>query len=238
MSQYVTPGSHWLQRTLAELPQLRTPFSAVLPLVAKALKAGVLGPDDARAYLHQLKTAGSWVDAYSLWVSLHEGPLPALYNGSFEQPFDPDGFDWEPTVTTPASRAGAIVERRSADKHGAVMALQFTGRALPVPLVRQYLFIAEGRYRLRGEYMAHQLRMEQGLAWNVQCTAAAASAGRTAPLGDTGGVWQPFTLEFSVPPGCGAVASLQLETFAPFEAALGARGRAAFDALSLEKLAH
>jgi hypothetical protein len=233
---YVTPGSHWLPRALGELSALKAPFSAVLPLLARALKEGVLSPDDARVYLRQLKSAGDWLDAYSLWVSLHEGPVPALYNGSFEEPFDPDGFDWEPTVTTPASRSGAIVERRVSDKHGAVLDIRFTGRALPVPLVRQYLFIGEGRYRLRGEYMAHQLRMEQGLAWNVQCTGSAASAGRTAALGDTGGSWEAFALDFSVPAGCGAVASLQLETFAPFEAALGARGRVAFDAISLEKL--
>jgi hypothetical protein len=233
---YVTPGSHWLPRALGELSALKAPFSAVLPLLARALKTGVLSADDARVYLRELKRAGDWLDAYSLWVSLHEGPVPALYNGSFEEPFDPDGFDWEPTITTTASRAGAIVERRASDKHGAVLDIRFTGRALPVPLVRQYLFIGEGRYRLRGEYMAHQLRMEQGLAWNVQCTGSAASAGRTVALGDTAGAWEPFALEFTVPAGCGAVASLQLETFAPFEAALGARGRVAFDAISLEKL--
>jgi len=232
---YVTAGSHWLPRALDELQGLKAPFSAVLPLLSRALKTGVLGPDDARVYLRQLKSAGAWLDAYSLWVSLHDGPLPALYNGSFEEPFDPDGFDWEPTVTTPASRAGAIVERRGSDKHGAVLDVRFTGRALPAPLVRQYLFIGEGRYRLRGEYMAQQLRMENGLAWTVQCTTSRASAGRTAALGDTGGSWEPFTLDISVPPGCGAVVSLQLETFAPFEAGLGARGRVAFDALSLEK---
>jgi hypothetical protein len=236
MFPYVTPGSHWLPRALGEVSALKAPFSAVLPLLAKALKAGVLSADDARVYLRQLKSAGAWLDAYSLWVSLHDGPMPTLYNGSFEEPFDADGFDWEPTLTTPASRAGAFVERRGSDKHGAVLDIRFTGRALPVPLVRQYLFIGEGRWRLRGEYMAHQLRMEQGLAWNVQCTAIPASAGRTAALGDTGGSWAPFTLDFSVPAGCGAVASLQLETFSPFEAKLGARGHAVFDAFSLEKL--
>jgi hypothetical protein len=234
---YLAPGSHWLPRALRELSALNPPFSAVLPLLAKALKTGTLSPDDARVYLRQLKRANAWLDAYSLWVSLHEGPLPTLYNGSFEEPFDPDGFDWEPVLTTPASRAGAIVERRASDKHGAVLDIQFTGRPFPSPLVHQYLFIGEGRYRLRGQYMAHHLRMEQGLAWAVQCTAASASAGRTAALGDTGGAWEPFTLDFSVPVGCGAVASLQLETYAPFEASLGARGRVAFDALSLEKIA-
>jgi hypothetical protein len=236
MFPYVTPGSHWLPRALGEVSALKAPFSAVLPLLSKALKTGVLSADDARVYLRQLKSAGAWLDAYSLWVSLHDGPMPTLYNASFEEPFDPDGFDWEPTFTTPASRAGAIVERRGSDKHGAVLDIHFTGRAFQVPLVRQYLFIGEGHYRLRGEYMAHQLRMEQGLAWAVQCTATSASAGRSAALADTGGSWEPFTLDFSVPAGCGAVASLQLEPFAPFEAKLGARGHVVFDAFSLEKL--
>jgi hypothetical protein len=234
---YVTPNSHWLQRALGELSRLRAPFSAVLPLVARALKVGALAPDDARVYLRQLKAAGAWLDAYSLWVSLHDGPLPTLYNGSFEDPFDPDGFDWQPAAAVPSNRAGAIIERRGSDKHGTVLDVKFTGRALPVPLVQQYLFLAPGKYRLRGEFMAGQFRMEQGLAWNVQCAAAPVSAGRSRALVDTGGAWAPFEFEFNVPPNCGAVASLQLETFAPFEAALGARGHVAFDAFSLEKLA-
>jgi hypothetical protein len=233
---YVTPGSRWLPRALGELSPLNAPFSAVLPLVSKALKAGVLSADDARVYLRQLKRAGAWLDAYSLWVSLHDAPLPALYNGSFEDPFDPDGFDWEPTITTPAGRAGAVVERRGSDRHGAVLDIHFTGRALPVPLVRQYVFIGSGRYRVRGEYQAQQFRMEQGLAWSVHCTAGDTTAGRSPALADTGGIWRSFEFDFAVPPGCGAVVSLQLETFAPFEAALGARGRIAFDALTLEKL--
>jgi hypothetical protein len=234
---YVVAGSHWLRGALGELPRLQVPFSTALPLVAKALKTGVLEPEDARAYVRQLKAAGAWVDAYSLWVAVHDGPVSALYNGNFDQPFDPDGFDWEPASTGPMSRAGAIVERRSADKHAAVLDIRFTGRAMPVPLVRQYLFVAPGRYRVRGEYMAHQLRMEHGLAWNAQCTVNSASAGRSLALADTAGAWLPFTFEFTVPKDCGAVTSLQLETYAPLEAALGARGRVAFDALSLEKLA-
>jgi hypothetical protein len=70
----------------------------------------------------------------------------------------------------------------------------------------------------------------------VQCTAGGASAGRSRALIDTGGMWQAFEFDFTVPRGCGAVASLQLETFAPFEAALGARGRVAFDAFVLENV--
>jgi hypothetical protein len=114
--------------------------------------------------------------------------------------------------------------------------IRFTGRPFAVPLVRQYLFLGPGRYRLRGDYKAAQLRMEEGLAWTVRCTASAVQAGKSAGLNDTGNAWQPFEFEFSVPRNCGWVASLQLETFTPIQATLGSRGRAAFDSLALQQV--
>jgi hypothetical protein len=189
-----------------------------------------------RTYVRQLKAAGAWADAYSLWLVLQGTSMPTLNNGSFDQPFVSDGFDWEAATAGPPSRAGAIVERRGAEERGAVLDLRFTGRAIAVPMVRQYLFLGEGRYRLRGEYMTRQLRMEEGLAWNVHCTASKTRAGGSPGLADTAGAWRSFAFEFTVPAGCGLVASLQLETFTPSEAALGARGRVAFDAFSLEKV--
>ena len=232
---HITPDSHWLGDVLANMQAPAASFSAALPLVAQALKVGVLGPDAVRGYVRQLKAAGAWADAYGLWLVLQGKPMPALANGGFDEAFAVDGFDWEVMAAGPPSRAGAIVERRGAEERGAVLDLRFTGRAIAVPLIRQYLFLGPGRYRLRGDYMTRQLRMEQGLAWNVHCTAAKSQAGGSPALQDTGGAWQPFTFEFTVPADCGLVASLQLETFAPTEAALGARGRVAFDAFSLEK---
>lgn len=236
LSPHIQAGSLWFTRVMAQMPQAKAAFSTALPLVAQALKAGILDAGTVNGYIRQLKASGSWADAYGLWLSLHGKPLPVLYNGGFEEAFQADGFDWEPTSTTPASKAGAIIERRGAEQRGTVLDIRFTGRALAIPLVRQYLYLGPGRYRLRGEFMARQLRMEQGLAWSVNCTAAATQTGRSAALGETGGAWQPFEFEFSIPAGCGLASSLQLETFAPFEAALGARGRVAFDSFSLEKL--
>lgn len=233
---HLTPGSHWLSRTLAQMSQLRLPFSPALPLVAQALKLELLDADTVRRYLRQLKAAGAWADAYALWLSLHGKPLPTLYNGSFDDAFQADGFDWEFSDATPASRAGAVAERRAAEERGAILDIRFTGRAMNLPLARQNLFLGPGRYRLTGEYMASQLRLEHGLGWSVKCTAAAAPAGRSAPLADTGGNWQAFSFEFQIPSGCGLVAGLQLETHTAAEAASGSRGRAAFDALSLERL--
>lgn len=237
LADHLTPGSRWFRQVLAQMAQAGGPFSTALPLVVRALRAEVLDAQTVLAYVRQLKAAGAWVDAYSLWLTLSGKALPLVYNGGFDEPFQPDGFDWELPPPAPASRAGAFVERRGGDHRGAVLDIRFTGRAIHVPLVRQHLFLGEGRYRLRGDYMTRQLRMESGLAWTIACTAAPVQAGKSDALVDTAGVWHPFSFEFSVPPGCGMVASLQLETFAPSQAPLGARGRAAFDALALEKIA-
>jgi hypothetical protein len=222
---------------MAQLPQGQAAFSAALPLVVRALHACNLDHETIRAYIRQLKTTGAWTDAYSLWLALQARDLPILFNAGFDDAFQSDGFDWEVTHSGPPSRAGAIVERKGAEERGAILDIRFTGRSIALPMVRQYLFLGEGRWRVKGQYMARQLRTEQGLAWTVQCTASSAQAGRSPALVDTNGAWQPFEFDIAVPAGCGPAAGLQLETFAPSEAVLGARGRVAFDAFSLEKLA-
>lgn len=237
LSPYLTPGSRWLPRALAQLRHTRARFSVALPLVVQALQAGVLDPEAVLEHVRQLKAAGAWVDAYSLWVALNGKPLPLLYNGSFDQALVADAFDWEIPPAGPASRAGAFVDRRGAEERGAVLDIRFSGRPMVVPLVHQYVFLDEGMYRLRGEYLARELRIEHGLAWSVGCTGKGAQTGKSGPLHDTAGRWQPFSFEFSVPRECGFMARLQLETHEPVEAVLGARGRVAFDALSLQKIA-
>jgi hypothetical protein len=237
LAHRVTAGSHWLTPMLGQMPNVKGPFSAALPLVTLALDRGVLSPAELVPYVRQLKSAGAWGDAYSLWVALHQRTVTTLYNGDFDQPFEEDGFDWEVTAQHPISRSGALIERARDSTRGALLDIRFTGRPIAMPLVRQNLFIGPGRYRLRGDYKAAQLRMEQGLAWTLRCPLAPhAQTIRSPALGDTNNVWRPFEFVFSVAPGCGSVASLQLETFAPFEATVGSRGRAAFDALSLEPL--
>jgi hypothetical protein len=237
LEPHVAPGVMWLERVLRQMPQAQGAFSTALPLVVLAIDKGILGPAQVTPYIRQLKASRAWVDAYSLWVALHRRTLPLLYNGRFDQPFQEDGFDWEPPPQGSAARAGAFVERAATgdESRGAALDIRFTGRAIPSPLVRQNLFLGPGRYRLRGEYKAAQLRMEQGLAWFVRCAGTESPAARSAGLRDAGS-WQPFEFEFSIPAGCGWVPSLQLETVTPYEAAVGSRGRASFAGLSLVKV--
>ncbi|HSV36415.1 MAG TPA: hypothetical protein VLI46_12710 [Ramlibacter sp.] len=236
LAEHLTPGSRWLQRVLAQLPGAKVPVSAAMPLVLQAVEKGALEPSSITPYIRQLKTASAWVDAYGLWMSLHRNQVPVLFNGGFDQPFTADGFDWEPGEQAPAGKAGAALARTS-DGPGrdGVLQVRFTGRRFSLPLVRQYLFLGEGRYRLTGEHRGSRLRMAQGLAWVVRCTGSTAVAGHSEGLMDTGGAWKSFSLEFSIPPGCGHVVSLQLETHAAYEAETGASGRVEFDAFSLQK---
>ncbi len=237
MVPHLTPGSRWFTQVLTAVSQGDANFSAALPLVTRALEAEALDPGVVRAYMGRLKATRNWADAYSLWLVLQGPQLPALYNAGFDQYFDTEGFDWEVASQSPVSRAGAVMGRPVVDKRGAVLDIRFTQRPIPVPLVRQHLFLGEGRYRLRGEFKGSQFRLEQGLAWTVRCGANAAAVGKSEPLGDTNGDWSAFQFDFTLPRDCGLVASLQLETYAPYAAGLGARGRIAFDAFSLEKVA-
>jgi hypothetical protein len=148
-----------------------------------------------------------------------------------------DGFDWE-IQEGPSGRGGVQVSRRRFPARGPVLEVQFTGRSVQAVPVRQMLFVGPGRYRLIGQYRTESLRTEQGLVWAVRCLAGpAALAGRSEPLIDSQGTWGTFAFEVVVPAGCGPVASLQLETAAPYEAAAGLRGRALFDSLALNPIA-
>ena len=228
-------ANRWLPQVLASLGSLKLPLTAALPLVSEASSKSEVAPATLQSYMAALKSDGKWADAYGLWIAQQRRAVPLLYNGGFEQPFQPDGFDWEVPPAAP-SRAGAVVRRRGSGDKGQVLDVEFTGRPVVVPIIRQYVFALPGKYRLKGRYMTSRLRSEQGLAWIARCqpgSPGGGMAGRSAGLQESGGAWREFEFPISMSAECGQVFSLQLETFAPFEAATGLKGRAAFDALEL-----
>lgn len=230
---HLASAADWLPGVLGAIPAAKVPLPSALTLVMEARDRGALPDASWRNYLRNLKTSGYWVDAYGLWLASRKDPAPLLYNGSFDDPFEQDGFDWEFTLA-PRSRAGVVFEQDAVARRGNVLGMEFTGRSFPSPIVRQYVFTAPGSYRLQGEYMATKFRSEQGLVWSVVCTAGRkAVAGRSEPLQDTGGVWRKVEVQFTIPPDCGPVASVQLEPAAAYEATTGLRGELALDAFSL-----
>ena len=233
---HLPTARQWLPPVLGAMGPLKLASGHALPLVAEAIEKGQLSDDARRAYMRSLKAGGQWFDAYGLWLAHHKKEVPLLYNGSFDAALEPDGFDWEvPAVVR--SRAGVLVGQPVVARRGHILELEFLGRAFPVPLAAQHVFVPPGKYRLRGEYMASKLRSEGGLLWSVRCTRGQQEVlAKSPPLADTGGVWKPFELAFTIPDDCGAVARIQLDPAAGFEAAAGMKGTVGFDNFSLVRV--
>lgn len=223
----------WLPQVLGAMTEQKLPLGQAVPLVLAAIEQDSFPAEAQRKFIRALKSGGYWLDAYGLWLSLHKQEMPLLYNASFDEGFDPDGFDWEfPQVAR--SRAGSVVDQPTVARRGRVLELEFTGRPLVRPMAWQFVFVAPGSYRFHGDYLGSKLRTQEGLVWTVRCmNGSGAPLARSQPLLDSGGVWRSFDFVFTIPPECGPVASVQLDLAAAFEAAAGVRGTMAFDGFSL-----
>lgn len=231
MSASLQPGTTWLEPVLGQLHAARVSPVAAMPLVAQALPMKLVSPQAGQALMRALKADGQWLEAQALWVALLGGSAPLLFNGGFEQGFIGDGFDWEVRNDGP-SKAGVLIDQPVLGERGRVMHLEFTGRPVALPVVRQILVLPPGNYGFAGEYMARQMRTEQGLAWRFICSAGGRELGRSPPLMDTQGQWRRMDVGLSVSGECGAV-FLQLETQLGSEAMSGLRGQMSFDAFRL-----
>jgi len=227
------PGAHWLRPVLEAMPQAGVPVVFAMPLVVKALPQKGLSPETVQNLLRQLRAEGQWLEAHALWTAWLGHPVALLFNGDFEQGFIDGGFDWE-VAPVPVSKAGALARQVVLSQHGGALQVVFTGRSLAVPVVRQYLVLLNQRYLLSGQFMTSKLRANEGLAWTLQCTVNGQEITRTPALKDTNRQWRAFKVEFEIPSGCGQAVTLQLQTFAPYEAAAGLRGQASFDDFKLE----
>lgn len=224
--------SGWLERVLHSLPSARVPVVQAMPLVNQAMALQLLTPELGMVLIRQLMAEGVWLDAHAIWLHLWRRPLGLLFNGDFEQDFVKHGFDWNITDAN-IYRAGARVQLPRIGERGRLLQVEFTGRAIAQPVLHQPLVLAPGNYRLSGDYMAGNLRSNEGLAWVFACAADRRELGRTAALKNTGGRWDKFAAELTVPVDCGVGVSLSLQTFARYEAATGLRGEMQFDKLTL-----
>lgn len=230
---HLAQAGEWLPGVLAAMPAAKLPIPVALPLVTEAQRQGVLSPALRLSYINALKAGGHWLDAYGLWLSSRGQQVPLLYNSSFDEALTVDGFGWEGGVAQ-RSRAGVRIEQHSSAKRGLVLELEFTGREFSLPVLRQYLLLAPGTYRLRGDYVAQKLRPDAALRWILNCPGTRKAApGTSTELQDTGGMWKPFEAGFTVAPECGAIASLELVTVNSPAAVGGFKGRVQLDDLKL-----
>lgn len=234
LMDYVQADSRWLLMMMETIPRDGLPMAQAVPLLIAGYGRGIVPPDVMASAIKNLKGTGNWEDAYALWIRLQPQSVGLLYNPGFDRPLRADGFDWETYL--PDSRRGAIAQRTRFPDRGYVLSVQYSGRGVEASPVRQTLFLYPGKYRLEAQYMTDKLRSEQGLAWVIRCTSTQDLLGRSPAIGDTGRAWRNLLFEFEVPDHCLPVVNLQLETFAPYEAAAGFTGKAYFDNMSLQRL--
>ena len=226
------PGTTWLAPVLGSLAGVKVPAVLAMPLVAQALPLKLVSPQTGQALMRDLKAGGDWQDAHALWIYLVGGEVPLIFNGEFEQGFIANGFDWE-LRDTPPTLAGAWVQQPQLGAHGRVLQVEFTGRPVALPVVRQVLVLVDGDYTFTGKFMARNMRTVQGLALTFTCVAGGRELARSPALADTQGQWQPLSVALTVPPDCGGAVALQLQTQLGSEALAGLRGQMAFDGFKL-----
>lgn len=234
LASRVQSQSRWPMRVLDALRRTGFPVANVVPLISESIAKGLMTHLILQHVMQSLKAGGHWSDAYGIWMQQNAGALPLLYNASFDKPLRADGFDWELNQHA-GLRPGAVAQRMRLSDRGYVLGIQYSGRSIAGPVVRQELFLIEGRYRLDGQYMAEKLRSEKGLTWVARCASDQSELGRSSSLLDSRGNWMTFGFDIVVPRSCVSVVILQLETAASFEATAGFTGRAYFDNLTLVK---
>ncbi len=224
----------WLEKVLPALPKAQVPTVVAMPLVAELVRQDKLTPKLGLALIRQLKAEERWLEAHSVWMQLWKRPLPTLFNGDFEQPFVAGGFDWETTGSND-HRSGAQVSQVGRREHGQVLRVEFRGKQMQTPILRQHLFLTPGRYRFSGEFQSSELRSDQGLAWVFSCAGGERrELARVPSLKAAGRDWQTMALELEVPSECGLGVALTLVPQAAYEARAGMRGEMVFDRLRLE----
>ena len=161
----------WRWRMLDELLKSAS-YTALDEVYGQLQSDGGLSDAEADQWFRRLTKAGLWDEAYSRWagrLNLKPGtPLPAVYNGGFENVASGVGFDW-----VMQGEPGVQIERAPIGGAGGNYAAQvtFLGRRAQDINFYQTVLLSPGTYRLSFRAQASNLRSDKGLEWAIRCVA-------------------------------------------------------------------
>ena len=232
----LNPETRWLDGMLASL-DAKIPVARVQAFVSQGSQLGILNPDTVLAMVERLQREGSWLDAYTLWVSLRGKVPEGLFNAGFDQRATHRAFDWRWPAETSGPRGLRISQVSAAPKDGMMMEVEMTGRtALPQPIMMQPILLFARKYGFSGRYMSDRIRTDEGLVWALRCASGGERFAQTVAMKDTARKWESFNIEIQVPAECGNAVRMQLETAAPWEAKAGMAGVMFFDDFELKPI--
>ena len=186
-----------LNQYLGSVRDGRTPLRILV-----GLKPSPHPPTSAelRAYLDFLIGHKLYDLAYYAWLQFLPPEQLAragfLFNGSFEEPFSGQPFDW---LITKGSGFTADRMRRT-DKSGEqALAIDFGQGRVGFQPMTQMTLLAPGAYTLTLQYKGH-LVGRRGMIWRITCAASGQVLGESPMLLGPEPRWKEIVVPFSVPP--------------------------------------
>lgn len=232
----ITSESTWIDQLLNSTDS-KFPINALLPVFSHGKKLGLISAETTLNIINKLQAAGSWLDAYALWVEYHGKLTNGLFNAGFDARISHKGFDWKWTQSNELRSALTVRQVSANSNSGMFLELEFSGRkAIPLPIAYQNIILSGQEYLFSGRYYTDKLQVNEGLSWKFTCATGSETWAQTEALMDTQKKWKTFELNLKVPASCGSAVLLGLETKNPGDAKVGIRGLVQFDDFSLRQI--
>lgn len=218
LAPFLVRTPNWRAEFMSHLIQQAPDARDLLHLASAIDKAGgQLMPLEVDLYQERLIAAGDWERLRQL-AGAPSGVHDTGFDGSGRGPLT----GWR--IETLAGADTLIRDSR--------LQISFYGRRVPYRAVSQMLFLAPGRYRLKGQARLENLDAAQGMRWGLWCHNGSEPLGATAAMRGTWD-WSPFAVDVQVPADC-AAQWLRLELYARIAAEQQVSGRALYDDVNIE----
>jgi hypothetical protein len=231
----------WLAPFVADACHRGTDPALLAPLVLKVAASDAAAPAAAACVVDKLRAASQWELAYHLWLNLiprtHRGKLGFVFNGGFELPPGPAGFDWrlQQGRERQTGHEAAIVRATGAEGQRALRVAYNGNRQSGLP-IRQYLALPPGRYELTGMVRLEAVKAARGINWTVRCMEGDKPK-RILARSERffgSGPWRSFAMDLEIDGSCSGQ-GLQLEPVGEDGALAFVAGTAWFDDFVLRR---
>ncbi len=167
----------------------------------RSAKAAVM-PSEVTWLIGALITAKKVEKAYFVWLDFLPPEdlrfVERVFDGGFDREPKNSYFDW---TIVPRQNARIAIKFRPGTVSNRGLAIDFFDDKGFFLNVSQYLQIAPGKYDLSFEFMAPNLKTEEGLVWALRCDFATV-LGKSPKL-QKAGPWQTLSFPFEIPEtGC------------------------------------
>lgn len=204
MSEFLVTEPSWRHSVFERIGYYRDPDSGVRLLSKLASGGHALFATDLAPVLQVLIAQGRTTEAYLSWTQFlsetRKTKAKLVFDGGFTENPTNIPFEWNVTEVP----KGSVAFLRRPDPEGTrTLRIEFVGSGRPRLSVYQVLSLSPGRYRLKVEASADNLRTARGVVWRLSCFEERENVlAETEPL--RGSIsWRELSVDFVMPEdGC------------------------------------